>query len=63
MLPKQLLLEAVEGVIKRDLTQGVANRENVLRQLEGILNAGYEGIGWTIFQGGQADSASRSRKR
>ncbi len=51
VLPKQLLLEAVEGVIKRDFEQGVANRENVLRQLEGILNEGYEGIGWTIFQG------------
>lgn len=53
VLPKQLLLEAVDGVIKRDLAQGVANRENVLRQLEGILNAGYEGVGWTIFQGGK----------
>jgi hypothetical protein len=53
VLPKQLLLEAVDGVIKRDLSQGVANRDNVLRQLEGILNAGYEGVGWTIFQGGK----------
>lgn len=53
VLPKQLLLEAVEGVIKRDLNAGVANRENVLAQLENILNAGYEGIGWTIFRGGR----------
>ena len=53
VLPKQLLLEAVDEVIKRDLDQGVADRENVLRQLEGILNAGYEGIGWTIFRGGR----------
>lgn len=53
VLPKQLLLEAVEGVIKRDLAAGVANRENVLGQLENILNAGYEGIGWTIFRGGR----------
>ncbi len=53
VLPKQLLLEAVDDVIKRDLDQGVANRENVLKQLEGILNAGYEGIGWTIFRGGR----------
>jgi len=53
VLPKQLLLEAVDGVIKRDLDAGVANRENVLAQLEGILNAGYEGIGWTIFRGGR----------
>ncbi len=53
VLPKQLLLEAVDEVIKRDLDQGVADRDNVLRQLEGILNAGYEGIGWTIFRGGR----------
>lgn len=53
VLPKQLLLEAVDGVIKRDLDTGVANRENVLAQLENILNAGYEGIGWTIFRGGR----------
>lgn len=53
VLPKQLLLEAVDEVVKRDLDQGVADRENVLRQLEGILNAGYEGIGWTIFRGGR----------
>ena len=53
VLPKQLLLEAVESVIKRDLDSGVANRENVLNQLENILNAGYEGIGWTIFRGGR----------
>ncbi len=53
VLPKQLLLEAVDEVIKRDLDQGVAARENVLRQLEGILNAGYEGIGWTIFRAGR----------
>ena len=53
VLPKQLLLEAVDGVIKRDLAAGVANRDNVLRQLEDILNAGYEGMGWTIFKGGR----------
>ena len=49
--PKQLLLEAVDEVIKRDMDQGVPDRENVLRQLEGILNAGHEGIGWTILRG------------
>lgn len=50
VLPKQLLLEAVDGVIKKNAEQGVANRENVLRQLQSILNEGYEGIGWTIFR-------------
>ena len=52
MLPKQLLLEAVDEVIRRGLDQGVADRENLLRQLEGILNAGNEGIGWPTFRGG-----------
>lgn len=50
VLPKQLLIEAVQEVVRKKTSQGVANRENVLRQLEGILNEGYEGIGWTIFK-------------
>ena len=53
VLPKQLLLEAVSSVVARGSAAGVADRDNVLRRLENILNAGYEGIGWTIFQGGR----------
>ncbi len=53
VLPKQLLLEAVSEVIKKKPEMGVASRENVLRQLEGILNEGYEGVGWTIFKAGR----------
>ena len=53
VLPKQLLLEAVGEVIKKKPKMGVASRENVLRQLEGILNEGYEGVGWTIFKAGR----------
>ncbi len=53
VLPKQLLLEAVQEVVKKGAEQGVANRENVLRQLEGVLNEGYEGVGWTIFKAGR----------
>ena len=54
VLPKQLLIEAVQEVIrKRPNAGGVANRENVLSQLEGILSEGYEGVGWTIFRGGR----------
>ena len=52
VLPKQLLLEAVQEVVKKG-TAGVADREGVLRRLEGVLSEGYEGIGWTIFQGGR----------
>jgi hypothetical protein len=61
VLPKQLLLEAVGEVIKKKPEMGVASRENVLRQLEGILNEGYEGVGWTIFKAGrQLDQAVRN---
>jgi hypothetical protein len=53
VLPKQLLLEAVQDVVKRGSGQGVADRDNVLQRLEGILNEGYEGVGWTIFKAGR----------
>lgn len=53
VLPKQLLLEAVKDVVQKKPGQGVADREVVLRHLEGILNEGYEGVGWTIFKGGR----------
>jgi hypothetical protein len=53
VLPKQLLLEAVKEVVRKRPSGGVADRENVRRQLEGILSEGYEGVGWTIFKGGR----------
>ncbi|MBI1788199.1 MAG: hypothetical protein HYR60_11690 [Acidobacteria bacterium] len=53
VLPKQLLLEAVQEVVKKKPSEGVASRENMQRQLENILNEGYEGIGWTIFKAGR----------
>jgi hypothetical protein len=53
VLPKQLLLEAVESVVKKKPNAGVADRENVLRHLETILSEGYEGVGWTIFKTGR----------
>jgi len=53
VLPKQLLLEAVQEVIRKGSEGGVASRENVLQRLEGVLNEGYEGVGWTIFQAGR----------
>jgi len=52
VLPKQLLLEAVQDVVKRG-KGGVADREAVLERLEGVLSEGYEGVGWTIFQAGR----------
>jgi hypothetical protein len=53
VLPKQLLLEAVQDVVRQGRAGGVADRDSVLRRLEGVLDSGYEGIGWTIFQGGR----------
>ncbi len=53
VLPKQLLLEAVDEVIRKGPEYGVARRENVLEQLQGILSEGYEGVGWTIFKAGR----------
>ena len=52
VLPKQLLLEAVQEVVKKGVEGGVASRENVLARLEGVLSECYEGVGWTIFQSG-----------
>ncbi|HLH17557.1 MAG TPA: hypothetical protein VKX45_10070 [Bryobacteraceae bacterium] len=53
VLPKQLLLEAVQDVVRKGTAGGVADRDAVLQRLEGILSEGYEGIGWTIFQAGR----------
>jgi hypothetical protein len=52
VLPKQLLIEAVQEVVRKGADLGVARRENVHRQLETILSEGYEGVGWTIFKAG-----------
>jgi hypothetical protein len=60
VLPKQLLIEAVQQVVRKKNSQGVADRENVQRQLESILSEGYEGVGWTIFKADrQLDSKVR----
>ena len=53
VLPKQLLLEAVQSVVRKGSEGGVANRDVVLEHLENILNEGYEGVGWTIFKAGR----------
>jgi len=53
VLPKQLLIDAVKDVVRKSPSGGVADRENVHRQLETILAEGYEGVGWTIFKAGR----------
>ena len=57
VLPKQLLLGAVQDVVAQRKGEGIASRQNVYRQLESLLSEGYEGVGWTIFkQGRELDS-------
>jgi hypothetical protein len=53
VLPKQLLLDAIKEVVRARPNGGVADRDNVHRQLETILTEGYEGVGWTIFKAGR----------
>jgi hypothetical protein len=52
VLPKQLLLDAVEGAVRTG-AKGAADREVIQRRLEEVLNEGYEGVGWTIFKAGR----------
>ena len=53
VLPKQLLLESVKDIVRHPGKSDLSDRDAVLRRLEGVLNEGYEGVGWTIFKGGQ----------
>ena len=53
VLPKLLLTEAIKEVVRHRPGSGVTDRETVQRQLEGLLNEGYEGLGWTVFKTGQ----------
>lgn len=52
VLPKQLLIDAVKNIVRSPKGEGVADRDQVLSRLQGILDEGYEGVGWTIFKGG-----------
>jgi len=49
LLPKQLLLAAVDDIVRKRPKQALADRDSVLKQLSDILNEGYEGVGWTVF--------------
>ena len=44
VLPKQLLLDAVKRIVQKRTDNGVADRHNVQRQMESILNKGNEGV-------------------
>ena len=53
VLPKQLLLEAINDIVKKPANADLSDRDAVQRRLESILQEGYEGVGWTIFKGGR----------
>ena len=53
VLPKQLLLEAINDIVKKPASADLSDRDAVQRRLESILQEGYEGVGWTIFKGGR----------
>lgn len=53
VLPKQLLLEAVNDIVKKPASADLSDRNAVQQRLESILQEGYEGVGWTIFKGGR----------
>ena len=53
VLPKQLLLEAINDIVKKPASADLSDRDAVQRRLETILQEGYEGVGWTIFKGGR----------
>lgn len=53
VLPKQLLLEAINDIVKKPADSTLADRDAVRQRLETILQEGYEGVGWTIFKGGK----------
>ena len=61
VLPKQLLLDSVEAVVRNKKNESIADRDAVYRRLEGILSEGYEGVGWTISKAGrQLDKQMRA---
>jgi hypothetical protein len=53
VLPKLLLTEAIKEVVRNRPRTGVTDRGTIERQLEGLLNEGYEGLGWTVFKTSQ----------
>ena len=49
ILPKQLLLEAIESAVGTSQGSGVEDRQAFLRQMLSALDEGYENYGWQVF--------------
>lgn len=52
ILPKQLLLEAIEAAVGTDRGPGVEDRQSFLRQMLSALDEGYESYGWQVYDTG-----------
>ncbi len=52
ILPKQLLLDAIQRAVSTDKGPGVENREAFAKQMLSALDEGYEGFGWQVYESG-----------
>ncbi len=53
ILPKQLLLEAIQAAVSTDKGPGVEDREAFYKQMLMSLDEGYENYGWQVYEGGR----------
>jgi len=53
ILPKQLLLEAVQAAVRTDQGPGVEDRNNLAKQMLSALDEGYENYGWQVYDSGR----------
>ncbi len=53
ILPKQLLLEAIQAAVSTEKGPGVEDRENLAKQMISALDEGYENYGWQIYDSGR----------
>ena len=53
ILPKQLLLEAIQAAVGTEKGPGVEDREAFARQMLSALDEGYENYGWQVYDSGR----------
>ena len=60
ILPKQLLLEAIQAAVSTEKGPGVEDRQSFLHQMLSALDEGYENYGWQVYaRSHQLDRALR----
>jgi len=53
ILPKQLLLDAVQAAVSAEKGPGVEDRQNLAHQMLSALDEGYENYGWQVYESGR----------